>query len=278
MISEFTTSDGLVLKYSDRQCDRPLGSLVFVHGVGEHMQRYEATFEYFAAHGFSCSSYDQRGFGSSPGQRGHVEQFADYVDDLAQFVGHTSTEGRGEPLFVLGHSMGAIVSLLYAIRRPPELTGLVALSTPLELPAGISSWALPLVARLSEPFPALSVPNFLDARKLSHDTEVVQAYKEDKKIVHSVTTSWLREFNGARKQILTEAESIEVPAFVGHGTQDRIANPDGSRLLIERLQKDRTTLKFYDGLKHELLNESEPGRSQVRQDILDWLSETASNS
>ncbi len=174
--------------------------------------------------------------------------------------------------------MGAIVSLLYAIRRPPELTGLIALSTPLEMPASISSWALPLVARLSEPFPVFSVPNFLDARKLSHDTEIVQAYKEDQKIVRSVTTSWLREFNAARKQILSVVQRIEVPVFIGHGTQDQIANPDGARLLLESLQSDRTTLKLYDGLKHELLNESEPGRSQVRQDILDWLSETASTN
>jgi alpha-beta hydrolase superfamily lysophospholipase len=54
-----------------------------------------------------------------------------------------------------------------------------------------------------------------------------------------------------------------------HGTEDQLAAPEGSRLLYERVASADKTLKLYEGLHHEILNE--PEKDQVIADIVDWL-------
>lgn len=275
MNGEFKASDGLTLKYTNRESEVPKGLVVIVHGVGEHMQRYADTIRFLSKSGFSCRIFDQRGFGTSPGPRGHVDSFQDYVADLAAFVDATAADVRGKPLFVLAHSMGSLVALLYAAQRPPRLAGLMSLSTPLES-TGIVKWVLPLIARLAGPLPNLSLPNFLNVDHLSHDEKVTRAYAQDALNVRTVTTSWLAAFAAARKKVLDEANRITVPVFIGHGSDDQIASVGGATLLAEKLQAAATTMKIYKGLRHELLNESEPGRSRVRLDLLTWLDEKTS--
>ncbi len=275
MNGEFEAGDGLMLKYTNREAEIPKGIVVIVHGVSEHMQRYADTIRFLSKSGFSCRIFDQRGFGTSAGPRGHVESFHEYVADLAVFVDAIADDDQGKPLFVLAHSMGSLVALLYAAQRPPKLSGLISLSTPLESNS-IVKWVLPLTARLAGPLPNLSLPNFLNVDHLSHDEEVTRAYAHDALIVRTVTTSWLGALAAARKRVLDQANRITVPVFIGHGSDDQIASVGGAGMLAEELQAAATTLKVYEGLRHELLNESEPGRSRVRQDILTWLDEKTS--
>jgi alpha-beta hydrolase superfamily lysophospholipase len=60
----------------------PWGTVLVVHGLGEHSGRHDATGGRFAAAGLAASSFDQRGFGASGGRRAYVEQWDDYLDDI----------------------------------------------------------------------------------------------------------------------------------------------------------------------------------------------------
>ena len=62
-----------------------------------------------ADRGISCFAYDQRGHGSRPGERTHVERFEDFVDDLNLASESLRRQSPDLPLFVWGHSMGSIV-------------------------------------------------------------------------------------------------------------------------------------------------------------------------
>ena len=54
-----------------------------------------------------------------------------------------------------------------------------------------------------------------------------------------------------------------------HGGADITASPDGSRGLFEGVSSEDKTLRIYEGLRHNVLNE--PGNQQVITDITDWL-------
>jgi len=253
------------------QKEAPNASIIFVHGVGEHMGRYRDSMEYFANCGFSCFSYDQRGFGDSQGSRAHVTRFSQYVEDLTQFVEGPVRATSSGGLFVLGHSMGAMVALLYAMRKPENLVGLLVLATPLILanaPSRWSSWLAPLLSRLA---PKLPLINMIDSKELSHDTEVVEKYENDLKVVKTVTASWLREFGQACQTIIKRSEDIKVPILICHGTADEVADNSGSQSLYKHVGSRDKSLRLYEGLRHELMNEKEPERSRVLKEISEWL-------
>lgn len=62
---------------------------------------------------------------------------------------------------------------------------------------------------------------------------------------------------------------INLPILIMHGTADRLTDPEGSRMLYERVGSKDKTLRLYDGFYHEIF--SEPGREQVFADMEAWL-------
>ena len=108
-------------------------AIVFLHGLGEHIGRYEAVFEEFAGQGYGCFGFDQRGFGRSGGERGHVDSFSRYIEDLTRVIDWVCAEMPGKPILLFGHSMGSIVVLSYALQRSPVIRGLLVFSCPLLL-------------------------------------------------------------------------------------------------------------------------------------------------
>ena len=56
----------------------PWGTILVVHGLGEHSGRHDATGGRFAAAGLAVTSFDHRGFGASGGRRAYVERWDDF--------------------------------------------------------------------------------------------------------------------------------------------------------------------------------------------------------
>jgi alpha-beta hydrolase superfamily lysophospholipase len=56
-----------------------------------------------------------------------------------------------------------------------------------------------------------------------------------------------------------------------HGTHDALVPADASRSLHEEAGADDKTLRLYDGLFHEILNE--PEQRQVMAEMLSWMEE-----
>jgi lysophospholipase len=63
--------------------------------------------------------------------------------------------------------------------------------------------------------------------------------------------------------------SVELPVLVMHGTEDRLASPDGSWFVAKQLGSSDVTLLMYDGLYHEIFNE--PEQDAVFDDLMSWL-------
>lgn len=245
--------------------------LIIVHGVGEHIGRYAGLGRFLAGRGIECLGQDQRGHGRSRGQRGHVRRFADYVDDLAGLVASEAMRPPRRPIFLLGHSMGSIVALLYAERRTGVLAGLVVTGTALEPAAVPPRWLGRLVHRLSRLLPRLPLPNRISADDLSQDGAVRRQYLRDPLVASSVSARWASEFDHARQRALAAAAGLELPLLVIHGGDDRIARPRGSRALAERAASADKRLVVLAGQRHEVLNEPPELRRATWQMIADWV-------
>lgn len=119
----FQTSDKVRLRYAiwPRSAGPNRGTICLVHGRTETLEKYFETISDFRGRGFSVATFDWRGQGGSErllsGRRhGHVERFDDYWLDLQSFHADILLPDCPPPFYLVGHSMGGLVSLLAASR------------------------------------------------------------------------------------------------------------------------------------------------------------------
>lgn len=267
----FQSNDKLALFYTDTPANTTKATVVFVHGVGEHIIRYRDTFQHFATAGYHCFGYDQRGFGQSQGIPGHIDKFQDYVDDLAKFITTIVTADNTNPVFLFAHSMGTIVALNYALQRPAMLKGLIISSCPWQLAKWYAKYSGIVGRSISISAPYLSLPTFIRPEALTDDPKVINRFKCDSLIRSKVTVSWLREFEQARQALKQRIDEIQLPTLICHGTDDSIAAVSGAHELYYSLTTADKKLILFEGFKHELLNHRLTRRQRVWQSSLNWL-------
>lgn len=269
----FTLRDGLNIALYDwplpsRQ--RPRAVVLIVHGLGEHAWRYDAVAERLNEWGFSVRAYDQRGHGDSGGDRGVLSDDDDLLADLQELVDDTRrhiAEPWACPLVLLGHSMGGLVASTFVQRGIAPVDALV-LSSP-ALDTGMSAFQRLLTRLLYRWAPDLTVPNGLDPRAISHDPAQVAAYQRDR-LVHNRISARLARFidsNGPR--VVAAAPTWQVPTLLMYAGSDRLVRPEGSRAFAAVAPKGLVHSRRFDGLFHEIFNESDP--SAVYAELRAWL-------
>src|SRR5689334_9766658 len=129
------TADGIELATEHHPVPDCRGRVVIVHGYAEHKGRYRQLVEDLAAARYSCHLFDLRGHGDSGGLRGHVSRFEEYRTDLDGFLEEVrALPAAPSPLLLLGHSLGGLIALDFALHRPEAFAAL-AVSSPYLAPA-----------------------------------------------------------------------------------------------------------------------------------------------
>lgn len=246
----------------------PRAAIVLAHGASEHSGRYAWTGEGLAGRGYALYAIDHRGHGRSEGSRAVIDRMRHAVADLDQLVDKVAAEDGDVPLVLLGHSMGGAVALSYAIEHQDRLDALV-LSAPLAALEAASPVQRAAGHVLSIVAPSLGVVA-IDSTAVSRDPQVVADYEADPLNYHGkLPARTVHELTGAIDGYPDAVTRLTLPMLVMHGTADRLTPIAGSEMVVERASSEDKTLKRYDGLFHELLNE--PEREQVLDDIAEWL-------
>lgn len=247
----------------------PRAALAIVHGFAEHSGRYANVVGHLVPRGFAVYGYDLRGFGRSPGRRGHVGSWSEHREDAAAFLRKVGGDEPGRPLFLMGHSMGGLIALDYVLRRPEGLAGAIASGPGLE-PVGVAKPYLVALARLlSRIWPRFSLDVGLDASAVSRDPEVVRAFLDDPLRNPRGTVRWGTEVLAAIAWIKAHAGEMKVPLLMVHGGDDRLVSPEGSRRFFAKVTHPDKELHVYDGVYHEPHNDL--GHEKVLADLGDWL-------
>jgi lysophospholipase len=268
---QFTARDGLQLaRIVCRPAGEPRATVAVVHGYGEHAGRYRQLAGELAGRGFAVHVYDLRGHGRSPGRRGHISRFKEYLDDTGLFLDGARGEAAGKPLFLLGHSMGGLIAAAFVEqRRPHDLAGLVLSAPFLRLTTPVPRFKLVAAKVASAVAPAVDVGNTLDAAGLSHDEAVVLEYRNDPLNHSAATARWATEVLLAQRSALSSAKRISAKLLVMAGADDPVADPDAARELFAGAASRDKRLLVYPGFLHEIFNEV--GRAQRVADLLAWL-------
>jgi len=262
-----TTTDGLTLHV--REWPRPdaRGTVLIVHGLGEHIGRYAHVAAQFNAWGWNVVGHDQRGHGASEGARGALAQRDDLLRDLALVIDAVRAQNPG-PLVLFGHSLGGLVAARFVAERLRAVDALV-LSSP-ALDAGMNAFQKLLLAVLGPLAPNLAVNNGLKPAWISRDPAVVQAYVADPLVHDRVTPKLVRFIVDGGEFVRARAARWAVPTLLLWAGSDRCVAPAGSAALAAAAPKSMLTARAFPPLFHEIFNE--PEQREVFAVLGDWLS------
>lgn len=252
-----------------RPAAEPRGTLVFVHGFGEHAGRYEHVLAAFDARGYGGLAFDRRGFGRSEGRRAFVRRFDEYLDDVDAALAAAAERSGDGPPWLVGHSAGGLVALLHALERPGRVAGLVVSAPALRFAVEAPAWKRALGRLASRVWPTLALPSGIEPELLTHDRAIAAATAADPLMALAPTARWYTEALDAQERVRARAGELTPPLLVLGAGADRICDPAAVREIHGLAGSPDKDLRWYDGLYHELFNELE--RERVFDDVAAWL-------
>jgi alpha-beta hydrolase superfamily lysophospholipase len=253
------------------------GTVLIVHGLGEHIGRYAHVAAQLNTHGWHVAGYDHRGHGRSDGPKGKINTADDLLRDLAQVIDHVRAQHPGR-LVLLGHSMGGLIAARFVgegVARPGEGSAgwqrpvdALVLSSP-ALAADTNALQKILLATLGTLAPDLAVNNGLKPEWISRDPQVVAAYRTDPLVHDRITPRLARFILGNGEWVRHHAARWKMPTLLIYAGSDRCVAPSGSRDFAATAPKPVVTTREFGPLYHEIFNE--PEQAEVFAVLSSWL-------
>lgn len=274
MPANLSTDDGLPLFLHDWPHAAPRGTVLIVHGLGEHGGRYAHVAAQLNAWGWRVMAHDHRGHGRSGGERGRIASDDALLRDLSLVI-DAARAGSTGPLLLLGHSMGGLIAARFVaegLQAAPapwhrEVDGLVLSSPALRI--GMNGFQKLLLATLGPLAPNLAVANGLEPSWVSRDPAVVAAYVADPLVHDRITPRLTRFIVDGGEFVRGVAPRWRVPTLLMWAGSDRCVAPSGSAEFAAAAPKAVLQAQVFEPLYHEIFNE--PEQAQVFTRLQAWL-------
>lgn len=266
------SQDQTTLFYRYFPVSEPKALVLVAHGFAEHSGRYLHVIEQLRDNNFSVLAVDFRGHGYSHGDRGYIEDFSRYEEDLFCALKMAKEKSEGQKIFLLAHSMGAMVAIRFVAKHHHSLAGLV-LSSPLVALKSKGLWwkkaAVYLVAFL---LPKLKITTGIKGKHISSVPNVRKMYDEDPLIFKKIPVISIARIIDSCG-LMNKLSPIKLPTLIQLSGNDLVVNKDMSKKWFSSISKKNkeATLKEYENFWHEIYNEAN-GEIAIK-DMLHWLNE-----
>jgi alpha-beta hydrolase superfamily lysophospholipase len=265
---------GLVHFYQHWIPKDPPACVVFVPGLGDHIGRYSRLVDSLSGAGLAVALYDQRGHGLSEGRRGHVARFADWVDDLYNFVQFTYTRiPQDTPLAIAGQGLGALIGINFVLAHALPVCGVVAVSPWLKPFARTPDWRRRAHARMSRFVPWMTVGDGIRPADLTRDVSEVELISADPLFHGRMSLRAAQEIERNVGLIGGMPHRLHEPLLMLAGTADRVCDPQAASWFTARSSSADKDCRIYDGMYHDLLHDA--GWQTVVADMTRWICERA---
>ena len=298
----FPSADGATTLYGRTWAPEhgaPKAVLQLVHGIAEHIGRYDRFARFMSDHGYLVCAEDHLGHGNTPENAENLGYTADkdgwvkMTDNVRALHERIAPQYPGIPYFILGHSMGSFLTRSYLIRYPGTVDACALLGTGQQpesvLKAGLAACRLEQI-RLGKrgrskllqslcfgAYNSQFKPNRTESDWVCSVDEVVDAYIADPFCQVMPTVTLMRDMlTGIRFN--QQAENLAkmhktTPVFFLSGDQDPVgSNGKGVRAAYQSFLDagcSHVRLKLYPGGRHEILNEH--NWQDVYDELLSWF-------
>ena len=268
----FTSKDGLNLQcrawFSNKI--KTSRTVYLIHDLGEHSARYAHVGEEFSENGYNFIGFDLRGHGLSGGSRGHCSKFTKLMNDIEGLISESAKqlELSRDHRILYGQGLGANLALNYALRRKPHISGLILTSPVLNTPLTNSKFNRTIIQFIANVFPKLRFNHHLKGDKLSRDRAFVKAYQDDVYNHKKISARLALDIYRSGKYALANANKLEAPLLLFHGTKDPVTPASISKSLAEKVGS-MADIILWENAYHELHNDLE--KDLVIRKMIEWL-------
>lgn len=272
------------------------GMLHIIHGMTEHIERYDHIMSAAAEKGYVAFGYDHLGHGktarddSELGFISHSNGWKYLVNDVKAFNSVVQQIYPDKPLYLFGHSMGSFIARLALVASPESYKKAIFCGTAGKNPLAPIGLLLTDIIKLlkGEKHISKTINNiafgaynrrFEGISKydwLTKDRDIIEKYSEDKFCNFSFTVSAMHDLmnliNVCNKPAWFKEINAELPILLIAGECDPVGNyGKGVTEVYNRLKKENrnVTLKLYEDCRHEILNDT--CRQEVISDILNFI-------
>jgi len=299
----FETADGSTIYAAKWEAENPKGIIQIIHGMAEHIGRYDEFARYLNRSGYIVVGADLRGHGRTAESRETLGYFADkdgwnkVINDNVVLGNLIKDENPGLPFYIIGQSMGSFILRKLIIDYPDNIDKVILLAGG-DLP-DFQVYSLTLLAKIQEIFISkkkqsglingLSFSKLNDQFKpgktgfewLSRDENEIIAYLEDPLCGFVATLGFFNDFAYGMKYLKKREAYIrtpkELPILFYSGSRDPLgANGKYINAISEKYKKHgciAIDVMFNEGGHHESLHEI--NREEVFRILTDWIEENA---
>lgn len=250
----------------------PKATVVLIHGFGEHSGRYAHVVERLLKDNFEVFSLDLRGHGRSEGRRGDTMNFSNYEDDVITGLEHVvKNQDKSKKIFMIAHSMGALISLRVVMRTQFKLDGIVLSCPLLGLPIDMPSWKKWALFAGATLLPTFRLTSSIKGNQLSHDEKMAQAYDADPLVLKSISLRTFWEIYKSYQSVSYLASRMSLSFLMQIGGRDQVVDVHAAQAWFRKVNATKVdaTLKIYPEFLHEIYNEAD--RHIPIEDALTWL-------
>jgi alpha-beta hydrolase superfamily lysophospholipase len=271
-IEKLKCSDGILRDIHIWEPQNPGAVFLTVHGGMDHGGNYMNPGLYMKEKGFATVAHDQQGHDKK--RKVHITRFEVFLDDLELMLEWVKNSYPGIPIFILSHSMGALITTHFGIRRfkgDPLVKGFISSS-----PYFVNAIRTPKIVEklagvLAVLTPKMAVPIEDILVNCTHDMEIYNRYRQDEKdgiMAEKVSARFAFELLKAQAWIPDHIAAWNHPLLVIVAGDDKVADSSATRTLVKEIDPGLLTELYYPDNYHENFNEI--NREEVFAAIVEW--------
>lgn len=245
----------------------PKAAIILVHGHGDHSGGLQNISASLVNNDYIVYNFDLRGHGKSTGKRGFIRSWDEFRGDLHEFRKLVSLDQPELPLFIVGHSIGGLITLDYTLDHSAGISGVIAISPAISYEVKpFEQLGITLMGKLKPDYSINKKPN---VRLLKKNSAVRTEYYSDR-LRHNIVTPGLGSgLIQAISRLENQAQSIHLPLLLQYGLDDKITPPTKLRNFFHLVASKDKQLYEYSLAKHRPFDEV--GREKFLEDLVGWL-------
>ena len=279
LVRTFTDASGIDITFFEWPVAKPKAIIQLVHGLGEHARRYDHVAAELNRHGYTVYADDHRGHGLTGvsmiehkvtkvmGQLGPGGMRAT-INQIHELTDLIHIENPDVAVFLFGHSLGAMISQKLLNQHSADYRGVILSGSTLMVPGFVKTDGFNKRWK--------NTPNASGKEWLASDESVGRAFMADPLCFPEPAA---KAFGLLQASVLSGVPSrkinAEMPVLIFTGSDDPIGGERGNKMLMNAYRRagvHDVTLIFYDGMRHETLNDV--NQDEVLADIASWLEES----
>jgi len=272
-LAEFAAGQGVPRRVHVWEPAAPRAVILAIHGGMAHGGDYVTPALYFRQHGIATVAYDL--CGHQDARRVDIPGFATFLDDSLLFLQWVKQQYPGLPIYVMGHSMGALIATHLGLGHfagEAAIKGYI-LSSPYYVNAiKVSPVLLALAGVLEALAPRMKVPLESLTDQLTHDSAITARHHDDERDGIRATEITVRFGNAltkAQQGLAARMPSWKAPLFAVVAGADQLADADAAEAMLKSVPASLLTYQRYPQNFHENFNEL--NREQIFADVLAWM-------